>query len=147
MVRGFALATVAFVIAAAPASAAPGFTSTFPVGDPGERPAMAADGTVVFPVSATIESVQRAAVRIRPPGGSVGAAQPLGGTTATPAIVKASAGGRVVAAWVESGDVEVATLMPGASSFGPPTTLPPQSDTADSGGLSLAVDATGNAIV
>lgn len=136
MVRGFALASV-FLALAAPVSAAPGFTPAFPAGDGMiARPAMAPDGTVVV-------AEQPANVRVRPPGGSLGEVQALGGATSSSLTVAAGGDGRFVAAWVESGDVRVATLLPGTTSFGSPTTVAPEAETAQE--VELAVDASGNA--
>jgi PKD domain-containing protein len=135
MVRGFALASV-FLALAAPASAAPGFTPAFPVDGAAVRPVMAPDGTVVV-------AEPPASVQVRPPGGPLGAVQALGGASSQSIEIAAGGDGRVVAAWVEGGDVRVATLMPGATSFGSPITLEPQADTAQA--VVLDVDGAGNA--
>src|SRR5689334_1598514 len=122
------------LVTTTPAAAAPAWTPAFGLADrTSGRPAITPDGTVVFPVGM--------GVQIRPPGGPIGDSQLLGGYP----VVAGGGDGRVVAAWIEGGDVRVATLMPGASSFGPSAPLPPLAATPQL--AMLDVDAAGNATV
>ena len=112
----------------------------FSLNGPPSGPALASDGTVVFPVSIYQDPTFVPAVQIRPPGGPLGDTQFMGGQP----TVRAGGDGRVVAAWVENGDVRVANLMPGSTSFGPSTPLEPVADTAQA--VTLDVDGAGNTI-
>lgn len=130
---------------AAPAAAAPGFTPSFRAGGAAGAPVMAPDGTVVFPIYALVNAEIREAVQVRPPGGPLKDVQLLSapGSTSTGVAVDVGGDGRFVAAWVEGGDVKVATLMPGSTDFTPTATL--TDGTAD--GASVQVDGAGTAYV
>ena len=107
---------------------------------------MAPDGTVAFPTFATVNAELRVAVQLRPPGGPLADVQllsPPGATLGSGLAMDVGGDGRFVGAWVENGDVKVATLMPGSTSFTPTTTL--TTDTAD--GANVQVDGAGNAYV
>lgn len=133
------------LVAAAPASAAPGFTPPFRAGGAAGTPVMAPDGTVAFPVYALVNAEIRTAVQVRPAGGPLADVQLLSppGGIAQGAALDVGGDGRFVAAWLEAGDVKVATLMPGSTTFTPTGTL--TTDTAD--GASVQVDGAGNAYV
>jgi hypothetical protein len=106
---------------------------------------MAPDGTVAFPAAVTVDGEFRAAVQIRPPGGPLGDPMLLSepGTASGAGWVAAGGDGRIVAAWIEDGDLKVATLMPGAASFGPPLTFTDDTPVT----AIVRADANGNAIV
>jgi hypothetical protein len=107
--------------------------------------AIATDGTTVFTGNAELDGAERAIVRVRPPGGPVGPAQPLGGaptgTGSSPQLATGPAG-HVAAIWYESRLLRAALLAPGATSFGAPVSL------GDSAGpAALDVDSAGTAHV
>src|SRR4051794_18014501 len=131
---------------AAPAPAAPGWTPPFPVGAQAQKPVMGPDGTVVFPVITTVEGNPRTAVQVRPPGGPLAPIQAIDQPShVNPGYPSLAVGGngRVVAVWIEDGDVQVAAMAPGATTFGPPTAL--TDDTAVT--ATVDADASGNATV
>src|SRR5688500_9172354 len=133
------LAALALPVPAHAAAWLPAFDLEMQVGSV----AMAPDGTTVYGGSA--ENPARAAVRVRPPGGPLGAVQFLTspGLGASPASVAVNGDGRFAAAWSVAGLVQTAVMPPGAASFEDTAPMP---TTGRAFGPKVAVDGNGEVV-